>query len=271
MSPGRTPRLSLLLTVLALLLGPGLLLAAPAESLFQGAAIDDRLGQALPLDAPFTDQQGRSVRLRQFSAGAPIILVPVYYSCPNVCSAQLATLFMLLAGLDYQPGRDYQLVVFSFKPEETVADATTQLTALARRWPDLTRHPAVHFLTGPGSSSAPLAQAMGFHYRLDPAQGEYAHSSAIAVASADGRLSRWLYGLGYQPSDLRLALTEAGQGKVGSLGDQLLLLCFHYNPRTGGYDNLVIRALQGAGILTCLLLGGGIALAVARERRRAAA
>ncbi|WP_263262298.1 SCO family protein [Pseudomonas sp. RIT-PI-S] len=237
---------------------------------FAGAGIDDRLGAALPLDAPFTDQHGDAATLRQYSGTLPMIVVPVYFTCPNVCSAQLATLFMLLAALNYQPGRDYQLVAFSFKPEETPTDAAAQLAALARRWPELAHNPAVHFLVGPQGSSAGLAKAMGFRYRFDPQVGEYAHTSAIATVTANGTLARWLYGLGYQASDLRLAVTEAGQGKVGSLGDRLLLLCFHYDPRTGGYDNLVIRMLQAGGVLTCLLLGGGIALAVVRERRRVA-
>lgn len=254
-----------------LLLAPGLAGAVEGKlvSPFAAAGIDDHLGKHLPLDAPFTDQHGAAVTLRQYSGKRPMVVVPVYFTCPNVCSAQLANLFMLLAALDYRPGQDYELVAFSFKPEETSADAVAQLNALARRWPELANNPAVHFLVGPEASSAGLAQAMGFRYRLDPQVGEYAHTSAIAAVTADGTLARWLYGLGYQASDLRLALTEAGQGKVGSLGDQLLLLCFHYDPRTGAYDNLVIKALQVGGVLTSLLLGGGIAIAVMRERRRA--
>ena len=254
-----------------MLLASGALSAAQGTGAnFAGAGIENRLGAALPLDAPFEDQHGQRVTLRQYSGQLPMIIAPVYFTCPNVCSAQLATLFMLLAALDYQPGRDYQLVAFSFKPEETPADAAEQLRALGRRWPRLADNPAVHFLVGPQASSEALAQAMGFSYRFDPQVGEYAHTSAIATVTAQGTLARWLYGLGYQAGDLRLALTEAGQGKTGSLGDQLLLLCFHYDPRTGAYDNLVIRALQVGGILTCLLLGGGIALAVVRERRRVA-
>lgn len=245
--------------------------AAPASGgPFAGAGVQDHLGAALPLDAPFVDQHGQPVTLRQYSGHLPMIVVPVYFTCPNVCSAQLATLFMLLDGLGYQAGQDYQLIAFSFKPEENAADAAAQLGALARRWPGLANSRGVHFLVGPQASSAGLAQAMGFEYRFDPQVGEYAHTSAVATVTPEGTLARWLYGLGYQAGDLRLAVTEAGQGKVGTLGDQLLLLCFHYDPRTGAYDNLVVRALQVGGLLTCLLLAGGIGLAVLRERRRAA-
>lgn len=244
--------------------------AAPTNSsAFAGAGVQDHLGAALPLDAPFVDQHGQPVTLRQYSGALPMIVVPVYFTCPNVCSAQLATLFMLLDALGYQAGQDYQLIAFSFKPEETAADAAAQLDALARRWPRLASSTGVHFLVGPQASSEHLAGAMGFEYRFDPQLGEYAHTSTVATVTPQGTLARWLYGLGYQAGDLRLAVTEAGQGKVGTLGDQLLLLCFHYDPRTGAYDNLVVRALQVGGLLTCLLLAGGIALAVIRERKRA--
>ena len=94
------------------------------------------------------------------------------------------------------------------------------------------------------------------------------HLVLAKIPGPDGKLVRWLYGLGYQPDDMRLALTDAGEGKIGSLGDQLLLLCYHYNPRTGGYDNLVIGALQVGGIGTTLLLGGFIGVTLWRERHK---
>jgi protein SCO1/2 len=113
-----------------------------------------------------------------------------------------------------------------------------------------------------------MAAALGFGYRFDEQLQQYAHSSAVAVITGDGRLSRWLYGLGYQPEDLRLALTEAGQGKLGELKEQLLLLCYHYDPQSGTYSSRIIGLLQVAGSATVLVLGGFIFLALRRDKRR---
>ena len=231
------------------------------------AGIDGRLGQALPMDDAFVDQRGQPVTLRDVATGTPLVIAPVYFNCPNLCDAQLATLFMTLDNSGYRPGRDYQLVAFSFNSDERPADARAKLAELARRWPDLAQSPAVHFLTGPEPSSQSLSQALGFHYRRDDTSGQYAHSSAIATVTRDGHLSRWLYGLGYQGNDVRLAITEAGQGRVGSVKDRLLLLCAHFDPRTGGYDDRVLTLLRTAGVLTCVLIAGGIALALRRERK----
>ncbi len=232
------------------------------------AGIDGNLGQALPMDDTFADQRGQPVTLRDLKAGTPLVVAPVYFNCPNLCDAQLATLFMTLQDSGYRPGRDYQLVAYSFDSNEQPADARAKLAKLARRWPELSESAAVHFLTGPQASSQALNQALGIHYRRDSAPGEFVHSSAVATVTADGHLSRWLYGLGYQGKDLRLAITEAGQGRVGSLKDRLLLLCAHFDPRSGTYDDRVLVLLRTAGVLTSLLLGGGIGFALYRERKR---
>jgi len=234
---------------------------------FSSAGIDQRPGALVPLDARFTDQQGQTVRLGDLLGERPVILAPVYYTCPNVCGAQLASLFNILASLDYRVGRDFDLIAYSFNPAETSADAQREMDRLRKRWPRQVDAAGVHFLVSDEVSSKALSDAIGFRYRYDPDLQQYAHVSAVAVLTAQGRLARWLYGLGYQPNDMRLAITEAGQGKVGSLGDQLLLLCYHYNPKVGGYDNGVILALQVGGIVTVVLLFGFVGLSLRRERR----
>lgn len=183
---------------------------------FTAAGIDTaHVGRPLALDSRFTDQQGRSVRLGDLLNGQPTLLVPLYYRCPNVCGAALSTLFSQLANQPYRLGRDFQVIAFSFDPREDVGAAREELAKLSQHLPALADEPGVHLLTGDASASQALADSIGFGYRFDPQQQQYAHSSAVAVVTGDGRLSRWLYGLGYQPSDLRLALTEAGQGKLG--------------------------------------------------------
>lgn len=250
------------------LLPMALLRAEPLFDPFAAAAIEQKPGAQVPLDASFTDHDGRRVSLGDLLDGRPVVLAPVYFTCPNVCGAQLSSLFNLLSALPFEVGRDFDVIAFSFHPGETPADARAERDKLLARWPQLVGSPGVHFLTGPASSSAALAEAIGFRFRWDPEVEQYAHVSAIATLSPGGRLTRWLYGLGYQPDDLRLALTDAGEGKVGSLGDQLLLLCYHYNPRLGGYDNMVVAALQVGGSATVLALLGFIGVSLWRDRRR---
>jgi len=288
--------------MLGAILVAGLFFAGPASAKapfdpFASAGIEQKSGTQVPLNLRFRNDQGTIVSLGELIKQRPVILAPVYYRCPNVCGAQLASLFNLLTALSFEIGRDYEVIAFSFDPRETPADAQAERAKLRERWPQLADSPHAHFLTdstpvkqqshtaddnpsSPGtasisppqttsqSSGAALAAAIGFRYRWDPDIQEFAHASAIATLSPAGKLARWLYGLGYQPDDMRLALTDAGEGRVGSLGDQLLLLCYHYNPRTGGYDNLVIGALQVGGIGTTLALGGFIGVTLWRERRK---
>lgn len=247
---------------------------------FAAAGIEQKPGAQVPLELSFVDVDGNRVALGDVLGDRPVILAPVYYRCPNVCGAQLASLFNLLSALSLELGKDYEVVAFSIDPRETPADAEAERAKLRTRWPQLVDSPHVHFLSEVVPATRPepnpshpaaghrLAEAVGFNYSWDPEIGEFAHASAIATLSPDGRLVRWLYGLGYQPDDMRLALVDAGEGRVGSLGDQLLLLCYHYDPRTGGYDNLVIGALQVGGIGTTLLLGGFIGVTLWRERRK---
>ena len=270
---------SVFLAVLVLLYGGPVMADAPFDP-FAAAGIEQKPGAQVPMGLHFSDVNGNRVTLGELFDGRPVILAPVYYRCPNVCGAQLSSLFNLLSALSFDLGKDYEVIAFSIDPRETPQDAEAERAKLRKRWPQLVDSPHVHFLSEVAPATRPepnpshpaagtaLAEAIGFNYSWDPEIGEFAHASAIATLSPDGKLVRWLYGLGYQPDDMRLALTDAGEGKIGSLGDQLLLLCYHYNPRTGGYDNLIIGALQVGGIGTTLLLGGFIGVTLWRERHK---
>jgi len=254
---------------LMLMLGEPVAMAEPFDP-FSAAGIDTRqIGTTLPRDLRFIDQQGQPVSMGQLLDRRPALLIPVYYRCPNVCGAALSTLFSQLATVPYVLGRDYQVIAFSFDPRENDGAAREELTKLVRNWPALAANPSLHLLTSSADNSAALARALGFGYRFDEAEQQYAHSSAVSVITGDGRLSRWLYGLGYQAGDLRLALTEAGQGRLGALKEQLLLLCYHYDPRSGTYSSRIITLLQVAGVGTGLVMAWFIAGMLRRERRRA--
>jgi protein SCO1/2 len=259
-------RLTLLLALLWLILMQQSV-AQPFDP-FSAAGIDPaRVGERLALDSRFTDQHDQPVRLGDLLHGQPTLLVPLYFRCPNVCGAALSTLFSQLASQPYRIGRDFQVIAFSFDPREDASTARAELLKLSQHWPTLATEPGLHLLTGDSAASQALARSIGFSYRYDDQQQQFAHTSAVAVVTGDGRLSRWLYGLGYQADDLRLGLTEAGQGKLGALKEQLLLLCYHYDPQSGTYNSRVILLLQVAGVATVLGLGLFIVLALRRERR----
>lgn len=242
--------------------------AAPFDP-FASAGIDvAHVGTALPRDLTFVDQQGRSLRLGDILDKRPALLVPVYFRCPNVCGAALSNLFSQLANVPYKSGADFQVIAFSFDPREHDDAAREELAKLVSHWPALAHDPALHLLTGTAENSAALAAALGFGYRFDDVQQQYAHSSAVAAITSDGRLSRWLYGLGYQASDLRLALTEAGQGRLGTVKEQLLLLCYHYDPSAGLYSSQIIFLLQIAGTCMVLIMGLFIGGSLIGERKR---
>lgn len=234
---------------------------------FAVAGIDVKPEAAVPLDLAFRDATGGSVTLRSVAAGRPIVLAPVLHDCPNICGVTLAGLAQSVRAQPFVAGRDFALVAFGIDSREGPAAALRSVEALARAYPALPRA-SLHALTGSADNIAQVTRALGYRYAWDERIGQYAHVAAVAVLTADGRIARWLYGLAPAPDDLRLALTDAGQGKLGGWRDQLLLLCYHYDPETGRYGSLVGWLLRVCGGATVVVAGGLIGLAVLRERRR---
>jgi protein SCO1/2 len=232
--------------------------AAGAADPFAAAGIDPRPGGRIPFDLTFRDQSGAPMTLRQAAGGKPILLVPVQHHCPNICGVTLAGLVQAIGVQDYRPGPDFSLIAFGIDPREGPAEALRSAEAIK----------VGHALTGDAAEIAAVTEALGYRYAWDDDLGQYIHIAATAVLTGDGRLSRWLYGLAPDPTDIRLALTEAGEGKIGSWTDQLLLFCYHYDPAAGRYGPVIWSILRYA----CLaLVGLGLLLilrALARERRR---
>lgn len=243
-----------------------LLLAAPARALdpFRDAGIDHLSDAAVPMDTPFREADGTPVTLRAIAAGRPILLAPVQHDCPNLCGLTLAGLAQAIAAQHFAAGRDFAVVAFGIDPREGPAEARAALDRLAATFPGL----PMHALTGAAPDVAAVTAALGYRYAWDPALGQYAHVAAVAALTADGRLARWLYGVAPAPTDVALALTEAGEGTVGDWTDQLLLLCYHYDPETGRYGPLVWTLLRVGGGLTAAAAAGFVLLSLRRERRR---
>ena len=240
----------------------------PAEVL-EAVGIDQRLGARLPAGLRFRDESGAEVRLVDYFGDGPVILMPVYYECPMLCSVAIEALVAALKTLDLEVGEDFDVVTFSIDPGETPAMAAAgERRALARYG----RDPSVaaggwHALVGDQQSIGELTAAIGFRYLYDEDRDEYAHVSGVMVLTPDGRLARYLYGVTYSARDLRLALVEAAGGGIGSVADQVLLLCFHYDPVSGRYGFAIWSAIRVLGLATVILLGSGVWLMLRRERR----
>jgi protein SCO1/2 len=216
--------------------------------------IDPHLGEQVPLDLVFQDERGQAAPLRRYFGARPVVLTFNYFHCPNLCSTLLQTLADRLRGVPFTAGEQYTVLTVSIDPRETPALAAEKRSTVLRGFPG-EDDADWHFLTGQEAAVARLASAAGFHYLYDPQEDEYVHPAALIVLTPSGQISRYLYGLDVTPNDLRLALVEAGQERIGSLVDRVLLLCYHYDPVTGRYTPVVLGALRVAGLGTILGLG----------------
>ncbi len=239
--------------------------AIPPE--LQDIGIDERAGAAVPTDAPLRDHAGRAVTLgRYFEGGKPIVLVLAYYRCPMICGLLINGMTEGLKGLAWTAGKEYRLVVLSFDPRDSPALASDKRESYLADYGRAVAEPGFEFLVGEEASVRRIADAVGFRYRWDAATQQYAHAAGAFVLTPEGKVSRTLYGISFQPNDLRLALLEASQGKLGGAWDRVLLFCFHYDPDARGYVLAARRVMMAGGALTVLALGGFLALLWRRER-----
>ena len=240
----------------ALLFASALHAAGPFDP-FGEARIDDRPGAQIPIDAGFRDQQGRTTSLRAIADGRPMLLVPVLHECPNICGVTLAGIVdAATEQKEFRPGRDFAVVAFGIDPHEGPADATADLHRLADQRPD-----SAFQLTATTGAAAPIravTDALGYHYAWDERIDQYAHASATAVLTPDGRLTRWLYGIDPDPGDLAQVIEDARAGRTGGFLEKLILLCYHYDPETGTYSLLIDRVVRYAGLATVILIAGMI-------------
>ena len=247
-------------------------LAPAVQPPFDEIGIDQQLGARLPMDVPLHDETGRTVTLAQVSGGRPMVLVLAYYRCPMLCSLVLNALastmdVMRTAGM--QPGRDYMVATVSIDPRDTTEAASTSRVKALERYGHPEDAPGWRFLTGDEAGVRALAGAAGFRYVYDPGSDQYAHASGIMVVTPEGSLSHYFLGLEYAPKDLRLALVEASAGRIGTLVDQIKLLCYRYDPATGHYGPAAIGIMRLGGVVTVAGLAGFIIVMLRRERRGA--
>jgi protein SCO1 len=227
---------------------------------------DQNLDQPVPLDTTFLDESGRTVRLGTYFGKRPVVLLFAYYDCPMLCTQVINGLASALAVLSLEPGKYFEIVTVSFDPRDTPATAAAKKAVYLERYKHAGAAEAWHFLTGQPASIARLTKAAGFRYVWDKQTQQFAHPTGVIVLTPDGRLARYLFGIEYGPRDLRYAIVDASEGKVGNAVDALLLYCYHYDPTTGRYGVAIMRVLRLAGLATVFALGTFIFVMVRRER-----
>ena len=216
----------------------------------------EHLGEAIPLDIEFTNDQGELITLdKYFNKGKPVILVMAYYECPMLCTFVLNGLTDVASKLNFVPGNEYQIITVSIDPQETarLAGVKKQTHIEALNKPDADK--GWDFLVGEEKSSKKLADALGFKYYYDKERDEYAHPAVVFVLTEQGVISRYLFGIDYQEKDLRFALMEASAGNIGDVFDKFLLFCFHYDPDEKGYVLFAGNVMRIGGVITVLFLG----------------
>jgi protein SCO1/2 len=241
--------------------------AQHAPTVLPEVGIDQRLHAFIPLDLVFRDAAGRTVPLRDYFGSKPVILTLAYYDCPNLCTLVLNGLLRTLRALSLSLGEDFQVVTVSINPEDTPALAAAKQAQYVRGYGRTGAADGWHFLTGQPEAVERLAQAVGFRYTYDAARKQFAHASGVMVLTPQGQLARYFYGIEYAPRDVQLGLVEAAGRKIGSPVDQLLLLCYHYDPQSGTYSLAILRTLRLAGMVTVVSLGLFLGMLWRREWR----
>jgi protein SCO1/2 len=241
--------------------------AGQMPELLQEVGLDQKLNTQVPLNLRFRDEDGRVVTLGDYFGKRPVILTLNYFECPMLCTEVLNGLVSALGVMNFSVGKEFDVVTVSFDPRDTPERARQKKAAYLGRYKRPGSESGWHFLTGSDHEIAALTRAVGFRYAYNAKAGQFAHASGVMVATPEGRLSHYFYGIEYGPRDLRLALVEASDHKIGTAVDQVLLACFHYDPSSGRYSMAVMTAVRAAGLAMVGLIAGAIVLMRRRERR----
>lgn len=277
---GRVAAMSSLLWLAA---GP----SAPAQVIMDqppkdlaGIDVTERRGEVVPLDIPLLDHTGAAVRFGDYFDGKrPVVFLMAYYTCPMLCGLALADLQKAVRGVKLELGKDYRVVVLSFDHRNAVADAATKHDmyvtdaipmADSRRTPATPADDVWPFLLATEQNAKRIADSVGFAYRFIPETGEFAHPTALFVLSPAGKISNYMYGKfgsTYNEKQMRLAIMDASEGKVGSVFDKILWACYHYDPTRGTWTVQAMTVMRIGGALTAASLGA-LVIGLAWQRRR---
>jgi len=233
-------------------------------------AFEQKLNTQIPLNLMFRDEAGRIVRLREFfNHGKPVILNFMYYRCPMLCPMVMDGITTGLTDLTFDAGKQFDVITVSMDPRDMPEQAAAKKDLYIKRYGRLGAANGWHFLTGNESTIHALTDAVGFKFAYDPQHDQFAHATGVVVLTPAGKISRYIYGFEYKARDLRFALVEASADKIGTAVDQILLLCYHYDPATGKYSRVAMNFVRAGGIATVLGLGGFIFVMLRKERHQA--
>lgn len=227
---------------------------------------DQKIGDILPLDAAFVDEAGLQVTLGDYFGERPVIVAFVYYDCPMLCSLVMNGLAKSVGVLEFNAGEAFDVVAISVDPTDTPAKASKTKLETVQRYGRPETAEGWHFLSGAEPEITRAAEAAGFQYTFIPETGDYAHAAGILMATPDGTIAQYYYGIEYSPKDLRLAMVEASENRLGSVVDQILLYCYRYNPSLGKYTAVITRILRLAGLGFCICLAAFLWINWRRDR-----
>ena len=236
-------------------------------TILQNVTFRPELNAQMPLDVPFTDENGAGVTLGSYlHHQKPVLLAFVYYGCPMLCTQLEQGVVGSLRMLSFNPGRDYDVVLISFDERDTTAMARSKKRTEMEHFRRPETASGWHFLTGSTESIAAVTNAANFHFNFDAKNNLFAHASGILLLTPDGRISRYFYGVEFPGRDLRLGLVDASQGKIGTVVDKAMLFCFQYDPSTARYSATILGIMRAGAVLTM----AGLLFVIVFFRRREA-
>lgn len=252
--------------VCALLAGPAVAADGPQSRTLGRVGVDQKPGASVPLNLRFTDRHGKTVTLRELSNGQPTLLELAWYDCPSLCDLSLRRLGSRLSSVRYTPGEDYQVITVSIDPGDGPAQARRAAGLLEDSYQRPAGDDTWHVLTGNADNIERLADSLGFRYQYDAESDQFAHPAGLAVLDGNGRISSYLLGLTFSGDDVQLALTRAGRGELGTISDQLILRCFHFDPEKGVYTLDILWLLNIACLITVVTVLVLVGVLIRRRR-----
>ena len=254
--------------LLALLMASTVSAQATKPVLLNDVGIDQKLGAQIPADLTFTDETGKIVRLSDYFTGQrPIVLSLVYYNCPMLCTMSLNDQTRAMQAMPLNPSTDFEIVTISFDAREGTDLAAAKKKRYIHEYHKPGASAGWHFLTGNEENIRKLTETVGFRYAWDAKYNQYAHAAGLMVLTPSGKISKYFYGVDYSSKDLRLALVEASEGKIGSPVEQMILYCFTYDPATGKYSLAILRLMRVFAVITAVGLATYMIIHFRRDAR----
>jgi protein SCO1/2 len=223
--------------------------------ILQKTGIDQHLDQQVTMSLPVRDENGKTVPLGSFFGKRPAILVMAYYQCPMLCTQVMNGVLGTIKALPFTAGKDFDVISVSIDPTEGAELARKKKAAYMVGYHQQEYAAGYHFLTAEASTIEQLSKEVGFRYAYDSSIKQYAHAAGIMILTPDGKISRYLYGIEYAPINMKFALMDASARKIGSVVDQVLLYCYHYDPKNGKYGAVVMNMLRLGGGTMLILMG----------------